>query len=109
MRRGTITEIQKYIRSHPFDVTSRFNSILDVLDGVDSQGRKAWCIDLEFSARKKIDYEMSIVDYHTGGVILDAVVKQEEEAILEARKQPQALGGEDSVEGYDQSLIELRH
>lgn len=83
--------------------------MLDVLDGVGLQERRAWCIDLEFSTRKKIVYEVSIVDYHTGAVVLDAIVNRDEEAILQARKRPRALDGEDSVEDYDQRLIELRH
>lgn len=63
----------------------------------------------EFSTRKKIVNEVSIVDYHTGAVVLDAIVNQDEEAILQARKRPRALDGEDSVEDYDQRLVELRH
>jgi hypothetical protein len=108
-RQGNVIEVQKYIRSHRFRVTSKFRSVLDVLDGVGLQERRAWCIDLEFSTRKKIVYEVSIVDYHTGAVVLDAIVNQNEEAILQARKRPRALDGEDSVEDYDQCLIELRH
>jgi hypothetical protein len=43
---------------------------------MDPKGRKAWCIDLEFSTRKKLVYEIAIVEYHTGGVVLDTLVKQ---------------------------------
>jgi hypothetical protein len=53
------------------------------------------------------------VEYHTGAVVLDALVKQDKEAIIQAGKQPRALDGEDSVEGYDQCHVinpcTLRH
>jgi len=49
------------------------------------------------------------VEYHTGAVVLDALVKQDKEAIVQAGKRPRALDGEDSVEDYDQRLIELLH
>ena len=77
MKPGNIMEVQKYIRSHQFEATSRFKATLDILDGMDPKGRKAWCIDLEFSTRKKIVYEMAIVEYHTGAVVLDTLAKQE--------------------------------
>jgi hypothetical protein len=106
---GSIIEAQKYIRSHQFEATSRFKATLDILDRMDPKGRKAWCIDLEFSTRKKLVYEIAIVEYHTGAVVLDALVKQDKEAIVQAGKRSRALDGEDSVEDYDQRLIELLH
>jgi hypothetical protein len=59
--------------------------------------------------RKRLVYEIAIVEYHTGAVVLDALVKQDKEAIIQAGKRPRALDGEDSVEDYDQRLIELLH
>jgi len=35
------------------------------------------------------------VEYHTGAVVLDALVKQDKEAIIQAGKRPRALDGED--------------
>lgn len=73
------------------------------------KGRKAWCIDLEFSTRKKLVYEVAIVEYHTGAVVLNTLVNQDKEAITRAGKRPRALDGGNSVEDYDQRLIELLH
>jgi hypothetical protein len=106
---GNIMEVQKYIRSHQFEATSRFKATLDILDRMDPKDRKAWCIDLEFSTRKKIVYEIAVVEYHTGAVVLDTLVKQEKEVIVQAEKLPRALDGEDSVEDHNLRRIELLH
>lgn len=49
------------------------------------------------------------MEYHTGAVVLDTLVKQEKDVIDKAGKRPRALDGEDSVEDHDQRLIELLH
>lgn len=102
-------EVQKYIRFHQFEAKSRIKATLDILDRMDPKGRKAWCIDLEFSTRKKIVYEIAILEYHTGAVVLDTLVKQEKEVIVQAEKLPRALDGEDTVEDHNLRRIELLH
>lgn len=41
-RQSNVIEVQKYIRSYRFKVTSKFRSVLDVLDVVGLQERRAW-------------------------------------------------------------------
>jgi len=100
--------VQKHIRSHRFYVTPKFRAVLDLLDGNDPRGRKAWCMDLEFATRKKVVHEVSRVNHHTGVVALDALVKQSEYETL-GRRRPHPLDGEDSVDNYGQRLIERFH
>lgn len=49
------------------------------------------------------------MEYHTGAVVLDTLVKQEKEVIVQAEKLPRALDREDSVEDHNLRRIELLH